>query len=779
LFWGTLLAWGSTALPSPWAWFVSPCLVLLCFVPRTRGTRAAFLVGAILECACLLAFWSPVPRRADVDGLFEIKIQRQVRDGRYEAIVLKAPKSVPPGSKLRVALDSAAIGDFVRGAGHFRAARPPANPGGFDEARWAASSGLVGSLRFDSTIKVGREFLPWDRFCQKIDLAVRTTLASRLDAPSADLWIATLLADGTRLPEDVNTAFRQTGLYHMLSVSGFHLVVLGGAALMLFSLLRLGSHFASLAALCVVWLYIAVLGFPDPAVRSGVAFTGFILARWSGRRSHAGNALGVGSAILILLSPNCLFQMGVQLTISATAALIWVAPGLESLFLPRRSAGWIRSFLKAVMASVAATLATAPLLAWNTGLVPWIGIPAGILASGFFSAGFLASLAVAALGALPASWSSGFAGAAELCARAVLEIALRAGSWDAGWFHVMRPSVPFLCLWSILLILISICSLGIKSRRRALVGFAFLASAFLVENMTPRPSDRVKLVFFSVGQGDATLIRFPGGDDWLFDGGPRGFGPHPRDAGADIVVPALRALRVRHLSGIGLTHPDLDHWGGLPSIAAAFVPDVLMEASPENPEPSEGWNQAKEMILKHRTRPMPIAFGQNLIFKNNATLVCLAPGMFTDFPNRNDDCLVLSLRYGQARALLAGDAEHWAEDRMVERRADLRAQILKVGHHGSKGSSSLPFLETVRPRWAVLSVGERNRFGHPHRETLDRLDSVGATILDTRNGAWQADLHADGRIEIQLAEARWWDGPWEQHSLELRFRTLSDLMRSN
>lgn len=762
LFAGSLCAWLAFAMPRPWSWSLPAALVAMAFVPRSRGTRAALATGAILQAAIQLASWQDVPPRRPVTGSFAIEIRREVKAGRYEAGILQAPPGVPTNSVVRVALDQAGIGDRIVGRGTLRPPRPPQNPGGFDEARWSASAGLAGSLHLDGTPRtMGRNEGLWNTFCHELDRHVRETLSRRLDAPSADLWIATLLADGSRLPADVNTAFRQTGLYHMLSVSGFHLVVLGGATILLLSLLRAGPVVSSTLALGVVWLYIALLGFPDPAVRSGVAFTGFVLARWTGRRAHAANALGLGGALLLLLDPNSLFQAGVQLTLVATAALVWIAPGLEALLLPRRGPAWTRSVLKGVLASVAATLATSPILAWNTGLVPWIGIPAGLLAGGFFSAGFLASLGVALLGALPDWCSVGFAGASELCARAVLEIALRAGSWEAGWFEVVRPRIGFLVLWILALCLVAGCALGRNALRRSLVGLVCLLPLFVLEGIPLRTEPVLRLTFLAVGQGDATLIRAPDGTAWLVDGGPRGFGPAGRDAGRDIVVPALRALRVEHLSGQAVTHPDLDHWGGVPAIADRFPPSVLLEPSIPNPEPSQGWDAARRAILRVGTRPLGEAFGQNLSIGDRGALVCVAPGKGETIPERNAASLVLSVRWGRARALLTGDAEHWTEDRMLEARADLRADLLKVGHHGSKGASSLPFLRAVQPRWAVLSCGEKNRYGHPHRETLERLDSVGAQVLDTREGAWEARLHDDGRIEVAPAQNRWWRGPWE------------------
>lgn len=761
LGWGILLAWAAAALPAPASW-VAPLLgAATAALPRTAGTRACLALGILLESLTLSVAWEPAPPPRSVQGGFAVVLEREVRPGRWEGVLREAPEHALAGRRVRVASAGGAPGTVVAGRGSLREPRSPSNPGGFDEARWAASAGLAGTLRFDSAAVAGSVPAPARALAGRVDASVRRILSERLDGPSADLWIATLLADGSRLPPSVDLAFRETGLYHMLSVSGFHLVVLGGAAIALLSLLRAGATASTLGALATTWAYVAFLDWPDPAVRSGVAFTAFALARWTGRRPHAGNALGLGVGTLVLLDPNCPFQAGVQLTVAATAALVWVSPGLEALLLPRALPNLARTIGRALTASVAATLATAPILAWNTGLVPWIGIPAGVLASGFFSAGFLAALATVATGWLPAAWGVGFAGASDLCARAVLEIALRAGGWDGGWLQVVRPSPAFLLLWSAGLAGLALCAVPGATRRRALVGLALLVPLLPWLPEASPHGDALAIDVLDVGQGDAILVRSPDGATMLVDGGPATpRGPRPRDAGTDVVLPALRALRARRLDAVAVTHPDLDHWGGVPAVARAIPPDLLLESGVPTPEPSRGWDAARAAILRGPTRPLALHAGQFLPFGRRGAVVVLAPGPGADLPDRNSGSLVLSVRWGRARALLAGDAEAWSEDRMLAARSDLRADVLKVAHHGSKGASSQAFLDAVRPRWAALSCGERNRYGHPHPEAVRRLSGSGAALLDTRRGAWEALLHPDGRVEIAPACRRWWKGPW-------------------
>lgn len=765
---GTFCGWGALASPAPWNWFFPIAFVGAAFVPATRGSRAALAIGGLLQAALSLGLWVPRPVVPDTAGLFRVEIGRPLRTDRWEGRLLDAPLPHLVGSKVRLVSPTARIGDTLEGSGTLRAPRPPGNPGGFDEQRWASSEALAGTLLLESPRSVAGIPDRIESARQTTGTWVRSVLASRLDAPSSALWISTLLADGSRLPPDVASAFRRTGLYHMLSVSGFHLVVLGGAMLSLLSSCRLGLRTSWSAAAAVVWLYVAYLGFPSPALRAAVAFSLVASARVVGRRAHAGNALCLGAATLVLLDPNSLFQTGVQLTLVATAALVWLAPGLESLVAPRELAPWARQAVRAVTTSVAATLATAPVLAWSMGTVPWVGIPAGIVASGFFSAGFLASLAVVVLGPLPPVWSEGFAGAAEACARVVLEIALRVGDWDAGWFDVVRPTLVEMAAWACALGLLSACALGRRARARSLVGLAAVAATMPWWPLASPPPPWASLHVLDVGQGDAVVLRAPDGPTWLVDAGPRSWGPRPRDAGADIVVPALRALRIPRLDVLAITHPDLDHWGGALAVAEAYRPRVLLEPRGARPDPSPSWDSARSRIIAGGTRPDSLGFGQFLPWGRSGAVVVLAPGGAATIPDRNAGSLVLSVRWGRARALLTGDAEDWTERRMLRSGADLRSQVLKLAHHGSRSSTSMEFLAATGAEGAVVSAGRRNRYGHPHAETLDRLARSGARVLDTRQGGWEIRLHPEGRVEEVPAARRWWQGPWERRVLSFR-----------
>jgi competence protein ComEC len=276
---------------------------------------------------------------------------------------------------------------------------------------------------------------------------------------------------------------------------------------------------------------------------------------------------------------------------------------------------------------------------------------------------------------------------------------------------------------------------------------------------------RLRVTALDVGQGDATLIDLPDGRLMLIDGG--GFVGSAIDPGERVILPTLRARRRDHLDIVVLTHPHPDHFGGLLSVArqvsigefwygganaAPLAPGPLVTADPRAaaPAPVEApppgfrdlLEQLKQAGVPLRSAP-ELCEPHHAFTAGAAALQVLHPCPSASEQSQNDNSLVLRIAYGQHAALFVGDAERWAEERLIATHpGDLHADFLKVGHHGSRTSSSSAFLAHVTPTFASISCGVRNRFGHPHAEAVDRLTGAGALPLPLdRLGAvqWQTD----------------------------------------
>lgn len=766
LFAGALCGWLFAALPGPWCFVVAGVLAIAALVAAmSAGSRIAVVVGVLLQQGVFLAVWQPVPDPQDRQGAYRVVVERTLGGGKGECRILSGPEPDLVGRIVRCRDGQA--GDTLRGDATLRASRPATNPGGFEARRWAAGAGIEGFLSWSApdslAIRAGPQGLG-ERIRRGTTGTVARVLAARLEPASAGLWTATLLARNDALPSSALEAFRQSGLFHMLSVSGFHMAVLGGGLVVLFGLLRLPKRPAWIAAAVVVLAYAWLLRFPPPVSRSALAFLALALAMATGRRPHAGNALWLAGGVLLVLDPNAPFQMGAQLTFLATAALLWGTPALVAMLPLRwrhgRAHDW---FFAPLAASLSATLATAPVLAWHVGAVPWIGIPAGLVSALSFSVGFLCALAVVCLGWLPAWASWGFAGAAEGCARIVYEVALRAGQWEPGVFVTGRPHAA-LVAGCLALLPVFACTVRRNLAARAWVLLVAAGAVLALFAMRPGPR-ALRLVFLDVGQGSATLASWPSGRHWLVDAGAVSLREDGRDAGRDAIFPAMRILGIRHMDAVVVTHADLDHYGGLGWLSHRIPPTRLLLSADTGTPPAPIFDSLARSLAARGWRFDSLRAGQILTYGDGARCEVLAPA-FGHAVVRNQASLALRFRDDTAAALVAGDADSVSEAFQIASGIPLRSQVLLAGHHGSKHSSSLSWLRLVEPDHAILSYGRTNRYGHPNPEVLARLDSVGARIWRTPEGAVTVELSGAG-VEVHGIDPPFWGGPWRRRVLSL------------
>ena len=766
LFAGALCGWLFTALPTPWCFVAALGLAIgALLAAMSTGSRIAVVAGVLLQQGAFLALWQPVPEPQDRQGTFRVVVERTLAAGKGECRILSGPDADLVGRSARCTDGEA--GDTLEGYATLRASRPATNPGGFEARRWAAGAGLEGFLRWSApeslVSRKGKQGLG-ERIRRGTITTVARVLSERLEPASAGLWTATLLARNDAMPSSALEAFRQSGLFHMLSVSGFHMAVLGGGLVVSFGLLRLPKRPAWIAAAFVVLAYAWLLRFPPPVSRSSLAFLALALAMATGRRPHAGNALGLAGAALLVLDPNAPFQMGAQLTFLATAALLWGTPALVAMLPLRWRRGRLHDwFFAPLAASLAATLATAPVLAWHVGAVPWIGIPAGLVSALSFSVGFLCALGVVCLGWLPVWASWGFAGAAEGAARIVYEVALRAGQWDPGVFVTGRPHAAVVAGCLVLLPVFA-CTV-----RRNLAGRAWVvlvASSLALAWFATHPQPRaLRLVFLDVGQGSATLASWPSGRHWLVDAGAVSLREGGPDAGRDAIFPAMRVLGIRRFDAVVVTHADLDHYGGLGWLSHRIPSSRLLVAADTGTPPAPIFDSLARSLAARGWRFDSLRAGQILTYGDGARCEVVAPA-FGRAVERNQASLALRFRHDTAAALVAGDADSVSESFQMASGIPLRSQVLLAGHHGSKHSSSLAWLRLVEPDHAILSYGRTNRYGHPNPEVLARLDSVGAKIWRTPEGAVTVALSGAG-VEVRGSDPPFWGGPWRRRVLSL------------
>ena len=251
----------------------------------------------------------------------------------------------------------------------------------------------------------------------------------------------------------------------------------------------------------------------------------------------------------------------------------------------------------------------------------------------------------------------------------------------------------------------------------------------------------LRVTALDVGQGDSTLVDLPDGRLMLIDGG--GNVGSAVDPGERVILPTLRARRRERIDILVLTHPHPDHFGGLLSVANAIEIGEFWSTLERTAQPTSSSLRALLEVLDQKGVRRRSARELCQMSASAAAIAVLHPCPALEERGANDNSLVLRLHLGQHVALLVGDAERWAEERLLGTHADeLHADFLKVGHHGSRTSSTPEFIRRVAPRFASISSGVRNRFGHPHAQTLETLASAGAEVLRIDQGGaveWQTD----------------------------------------
>ena len=582
---------------------------------------------------------------------------------------------------------------------------------------------------------------------------LRGRVEVRLRALFPSTWplaSALILARKEGLDPEIRESFAVAGIAHLLAISGFHVGVVSMLVSIAVRQIGLGRRRTGMIASGFTWLYVAFIGFPAAATRAALILTFVSLSRWRTRPPGALGAVSTSLLALFLVDPLGPSRPGFQLSFAGALGLLVVAPPIRT----RLDAGWLhkipRQLKDGLAAGMGATLATAPFVAWHFGRVSLVGLPATLLAAPLVTVaipGLLSTVFV----------SSIFPGLAPLLAFGT-DLSLRALQILAVGF----AGLPGASVWigSVTLAGAVLGGLGgalwvssgphrIRSPVRSLVVVIGVVSGVIGAPLIERAvgSGTLEIIFLSVGQGDATAIRSPGGRWILVDTGPRGRG---YDAGARVVVPYLRRRGVSKLEALVLTHPDLDHIGGAASVMNEL--DVGYVLEPARATGRDAYVDVLEIAVDRGISWLEARRGF-VVDLDGIEVVVLHPSGPTGpgGDDSNAQSVVVLVRYGEFEALLTGDAPVEVEDELL---ADLPTalEVLKVGHHGSITSTSQGLLAHAAPALAVISVGANNRYGHPHSSVVDRLRAAGARIFRTdRNGHVRVRARKSGLYEVEGA----------------------------
>jgi competence protein ComEC len=699
---------------------------------RSGGLRRLGIVGA---CFLLLgAGWasireahrvaSPLARLAGRSVTVRGSLEGEPVSGTFGWTASLASESVWPASSGPEAAVAVRDRLWVQGDGH----RPSLSPGDRvevdglvvpltgDFGSYLRHRGYPATLSVQRVRRRGPASAPWMRAAQDVRSALRGSLGRLFPERQAGLLMGLLLGDTTRLDRGVEEDFRATGLSHLTAVSGQNLVMFVTPILAIAAATGMGRRGRFALGVAAVGFFVLLAG-GQPSVMRAAAMAGLtLLGVFLGRPRSPPAILGGAVLILLTTDPTLARSPGFQLSVGATAGIALLAGPISSrlAFLPAGLA-------LAAGATLGAQAGVTPLLLYHFGVVPLVSIPANLLALPAVAPAMLLGLAAGMTGLVwhvPAALMAGLARSpleylgllADRLARSplpsitspegrILVLAVGTGVVaSVGWWLRSGRPIP----------------------RRALVVAGVVLPLFAWSGaLKAGAPGSLTVTFFDVGQGDAALIRSPGGATVLIDGGPD----------PDQVARELAALGVRRLDLVVATHAHADHVVGLPSVLARFPVSLVVDPACEGDSPYYAdFLRAVEEAGAPFEHP---ARGAVLTLADLRVEVLGPDRCHTETEsNTNNDSLVLRLSVGAASILFTGCAEEPAQQELLRDARDrLPTLVLKVPHHGG-GTSLQEFLRAARAVAAVVSVGP-NRYGHPSPEVLAGLASSGVRVFRT------------------------------------------------
>lgn len=643
------------------------------------------------------------------------------------------------------------IGDTISGVGEFQEIAAVRNPGEFDFMNYYNRQNLYGWIFADDhyVIHIDKnDAFQINKFIGAVRDKIRNYFNKYASGVAGNLLSALILGDKSDIEPSIRDSFAETGVIHVLAVSGLHVSYVLIILLLLKNMLRLPWGWDRIIVILGLCIFVIITGSKASVVRASIMAGLYILAPVVNRQVKIWNIIAAAGFIILCFNPFDLFDLGFQLSFLAVISIVffynWLNETLpEKIRVNNIQNSSVRFIWGLFLVSFAAQIGTLPLTSFVFGKIPIIALIANV-----FIVPLIGLLVGIGFAILFLSWIPGIGIAlgntAWLIAKIITSMTYYFSNLKYSSIQLTFSPFHILLYFMIIFSIVMLCNS--QKRKYGMISILFVSNLLIWKWVMDEK--KMDIIFMDVGQGDAAVIILPNDKTMLIDAGQRN---QYEDMGNEIVLPVLKYLNIEKLDWVVMSHPHSDHIGGLVSL----INEVKIDTVWDSFIPYKSWTY-NTIISRAESNEVHVIHphqGQVMKLSDNVFVEFLAPDSIfaVSEHNVNNASIVFKLSYGATSVLFTGDLEHEGDQFLLPYEEMLKVNVLKVAHHGSITSTTASLLDFIQPNIAVVSVGRKNKFSHPSSIVMERLEERNILIHRTdENGAlW---LRSDG---VTFTEVLW------------------------
>jgi len=669
-----------------------------------------------------------------------VTIISDIQEKEYKKVctakIVRNNKKILINIKMSQDIPSIKYGDSLYIEGEFKQPEEARNYKGYNYKQYLKTKKVIGTVELEKA-KILKSSN--GSFIHNIQKYIRDTINGTLTDEEGNLLLAILLGDKDKLSEDIQESFKTSNLSHMLAVSGAHVsyIILGLTYVLQNSII--GKKNGKIVCIIFLLAFMAITNFTPSVTRACIMAILTLFSSIIYRKSDVYTNISVAALITLIFNPYSLLDLGFQLSYGGTIGIIIFIKRIQE----KKSNSKVINYIKQMaLVSIYANIIIIPIMMYHFNTVSFTFIISNIMASPILGiiviTGFLfiiASITVKPLTRLIA-----------IFIKPILSILIKISQICSKLpFSNILVVTPYMFNVISYYAIILYCIKSKKNNKCKII-ICLLIVLILINFIIYIFPQKLRIFFIDVGQGDSTLIITPDKKTVLIDGG----GSDSFDVGEKVLLPYLLDRRILKIDYVLISHFDTDHCGGILTIMEKVkVKNIIIS---EQAEHSENYERFKKLMIHKKIRLIEVKKGDKIKIGRYSEFKILFPTsrLLSENP-LNNNSIVAQFNYNNFKMLFTGDIEKLAEQQILKtEKAEIRADILKVAHHGSKTSSIPEFIKAVRPKIALIGVGKNNTFGHPNQQTIKNLENIKCRIYRTDlQGEIIIKIDQKGRMNVK------------------------------